>query len=98
MKDKIENKEGLNVVLKHKGVSENSRIFCDKIEYLHERGNREYLKGDCMPFFDHHLMFYNKKDLIFKVWLPNGDKDKEFKDIYEAIKSVGIKVFDKIDQ
>lgn len=45
MKNKIKVQDAL---IKHKSISENSRIFCDKIEYIHDR------KGD---FFDHHLMF-----------------------------------------
>ncbi len=83
MIDVIKSKEGLNVLIDHKGVTQRSRIFCDKIEYIHDRNNN---------VFDHHLMFWNKGGLIFKVWLPNEKKDKEFKDIYEALRSVGISV------
>ena len=63
-----------------------SYLFCDKIEYLHNK------QGD---FFDHHLMFYGKKGrLIFKVWLRNGYKNKEYKDIKDALKSVGLEILE----
>ena len=39
-------------------------------------------------YYDNHLMFYLKEDLIFKIWLKK-DKDK---DINEAIKDVDILV------
>jgi len=68
-----------------------SYLFCDKIEYLHNRGfHKEFGKT-----FDHHLMFYRKKDrLIFKVWLKNDTKDKEYKNIREALKSVGLEILE----
>ena len=75
--------------LKHKGTIESSLIFCDKIEYLHDKSEEDRF-GDII--FDHHLMFYNKKKLIFKVYLPNEKNDKEFSDVFEALESVGIKV------
>jgi hypothetical protein len=74
--------EFFNCQIKHKGVEEPSRIFCDKIEYMHNKA-----RGS----FDHHLMFWFRGELVFKVWLPNESKDKEFKNIFEAMKSVGIK-------
>ncbi len=74
----IENRKGLDTWISHKGTSEKSRIFCDKIEYIHDRKGR---------IFDHHLMFWNNNKLVFKVWLKS---DKEFKNIKEALKSVGI--------
>jgi len=83
MADIIKNKEGFNTLINHKGVNEKSRLFCDKIEYIHNRNS---------DVFDHHLMFWNKGELIFKVWLPNERKDKEFKDVYEALSSVDISV------
>lgn len=83
MKDIIESRNGLNVLIKHKGINEDSRIFCDKIEYMHDR------KG---KIFDHHLMFWLKDELVFKIWLPNESKDKQFKDINEALKNCGIRV------
>ncbi|MFH1592176.1 MAG: hypothetical protein ABIB47_02300 [Candidatus Woesearchaeota archaeon] len=83
MKDKIENKNGLNVQIEQKGVSEPSKIFCDQIEYISNKKDN---------VFDHHLFFWNKGELIFKVWLPNNKDDKEFEDIYEALKSVDILV------
>ena len=76
----MKNKEGLNVLINHKGTSEKSRIFCDKIEYIHNR------KG---KIFDHHLMFWNNNKLVFKVWLKS---DKEFNDIKEALENVDIKI------
>lgn len=88
MKDIIKDKHGLTVWLEHKkGTVQDSLINCDRIEYMHDRGT---FKG--RPVFDHHLMFYNEGNLLFKVWLPNNVNNKEFKDINEALKSVGIKV------
>jgi hypothetical protein len=81
-KDLVEVKE-LMVLVKQKNTMESSLIFCDKVEYLHYKE-----KG----IFDHHIMIYKKGDLIFKVWLPNESKDKEFKDIHEALKSVGMQI------
>lgn len=81
--NKIKSKDGLNVLIEHKGVQENSRIFCDGIDYIKDRNEN---------IFDHHLMFWLNGKLVFKVWLPNNPKDKEFKDIYEAMESVGINV------
>jgi len=85
MKDEIKKKHGLNVLIKHKGVQEKSMIFCDRIKYMHDRGT---FRGE--NTFDHHLMFYNKGKLVFKVWLKNREKDKEFKDIEKAMESVDI--------
>lgn len=70
-------------VIETKNTSERSRIFCDEIEYLHSKEKDR---------FDHHLMFYYKGRLVFKVWLPNEPKDKEFKDVNEALKSVSIRI------
>ena len=97
MKDRMKNKYGLDVIIKHKGVPEPSRIFCDEIRYMHIKGSWEYSKNNYMPVFDHHLMFYDNKNLVFKVWLPNRLKDKKFKDIHEALESVGIKVIKSLD-
>lgn len=82
-KDILEAKEYMIINLKQKNTIEPSKIFCDKVQYLH------YKEKD---IFDHHLMFYLRKNLIFKIWLPNEPKDKEFKDIHEALKSVGMEV------
>ena len=86
-KDRIENKIGLNVLIEHRGVNERSKIFCDKIGYMHDR--REF---EGIPAFDHHLMFYNDEKLVFKVWLKNDSKAKEFKNVNDALKSVGINI------
>lgn len=75
--------QGMIVSVKQRNTTEPSYIFCDKVEYLH------YKEKD---IFDHHIMIYKKDDLIFKVWLPNESGNKEFKDIYEALKSVGMKI------
>lgn len=82
MKDVI---KGKTAVIKHKNTSEGSRIFCDEIEYMHDR------KGN---IFDHHLMFWLEGKLVFKVWLRNRPEDKEYEDVYEALKDVGIKVIE----
>ncbi len=87
-RDIIENKDGLNCWIKHKGVSEKSRIFCDKIEYMHNRDAEE-------DTFDHHLMFYLNGELVFKVWLKNKSGDIPFNDIDEALDSVDILVKEK---
>ena len=42
--------------------------------------------------FDHHLMFWKGKELVFKIWLPNDNRDKEFKDVNEALRSVGMEI------
>lgn len=86
MKDEVKSKD-LNILIKHKGVAETSRLFCDKIKYIHDKGYSRHFKS---YIFDHHLMFYLKNKLVFKVWLPNKKKDKEFKDVFEALESVGI--------
>jgi hypothetical protein len=49
---------------------------------------RSLLSCDKIEYYDNHLMFYLKEDLIFKIWLK---KDK-YKDINEAIKDVDILV------
>ena len=70
----------------HKNIDEPSLIFADKVEYIANK------QGD---FFDHHLMFYSGKELIFKVYLPNGLKNKPYKGIKEACEDVGICIGDK---
>ncbi|MCX6706713.1 MAG: hypothetical protein NT001_01070 [Candidatus Woesearchaeota archaeon] len=82
MKNTIKRKRGF---IGHKNTEEQSRIFCDRIEYVHDRG-----KFMGKPVFDHHLMFWNKGKLIFKVWLKHN---KEYKNINEALKDVGIEVY-----
>lgn len=85
MKDTIKNKNGLNVLIEQKNTECKSKIFCDWIDYMHDRG-----KFMGRPIFDHHLMFWLGKKLVFKVWLR---QDKEYRNINEALKDVGIKVF-----
>jgi len=74
--------------IEHRGIDEPSAIFCTKIEYMHDIDKNDKMFDFV---FDHHLMFWNNDLLVFKVWLPNGEKDKEFKDVFEAMESVGIK-------
>ena len=76
------------VTIKQKNTEQPSYLFCTKIYYMHDRGYHEMFGKT----FDHHLMFYNGKKLIFKVWLPNSEKDKKFKNAKEALKSVGMEV------
>ncbi|PIN86699.1 hypothetical protein COV19_03420 [Candidatus Woesearchaeota archaeon CG10_big_fil_rev_8_21_14_0_10_44_13] len=85
MKDMIRNKRLLNALIRHKNIGERSRIFCDWIEYMHDR--RKFMGK---PVFDHHLMFWSKGELVFKVWLK---QNREYKNINEALKDVGIEVF-----
>ncbi len=73
----------INCVIKHKGTNgQHSRIFCERIEYLHDK-NKDY--------FNHHLFFFSHGLLVLKIWLPNSSKDKPFKDVFEALESCGIK-------
>ncbi len=79
-------KGNFDVLIKHKNTEEASRIFnCNRIEYIADK------KGE---HFDHHLMFYKGKDLIFKVWLRNQSKDKPYNDIKEAMDDVGIEIYE----
>ena len=72
-----------DILIKHKNTEEASRLFdCDKIEYIHDR------KRD---LFDHHLMFYKKRKLIFKVWLKYN-KWENYKSLKEAMEDVGISI------
>lgn len=83
-KDIIKVREYMIINLKQKNTMEPSKLFCDKVQYLH---NKEKDR------FDHHLMFYVKDRLVFKIWLPNHPKDNEFRDIHEALKNVGMYIF-----
>lgn len=74
--------------IKQKNTEQSSYLFCTKIHYLHSRDYHEMFGKT----FDHHIMIYNGDKLIFKVWLPNSTKDKEFKNVKEALKSVGMEV------
>lgn len=81
-KDKIEG--DILVAIKHsENTKQLSYLFCDIIEYMHDRDGE---------YFDHHLMFYKNKKLIFKVWLRNNPEDKKYKNIKEAMKDVGVLV------
>ena len=51
----------------------------DKFEEPH------LLRADKVELVENHLMFYLKKELVFKVWLKKG-----YKDVKEALKDVGI--------
>lgn len=84
MKNRIERimgKEGdLQVVVKQKNTKQQSRLFCDKIEYLYRKGKRSG-----KPSLDHHLFFYMKGELTYKVWL----KKKSYRSIDRAMEDVG---------
>lgn len=81
MKNILSNKEGFNVFIKHKNTEADSLLFgCNKIEYLYNIQD---------GYIDHHLLFFDKGKLIFKVWL--GTK-KKYKDVNKALKDVDIKV------
>lgn len=47
---------------------------------------RSLISCDKIEYFDNHLMFYFKNNLVFKVWLR---KDK-YKDIQSALRDVDI--------
>lgn len=49
------------------------------------------LRATKVEFVENHLMFYLKKELIFKVWLKLNEY-KKYKDINEAMKEAGIRV------
>jgi hypothetical protein len=83
----MEVKKGkFDVLIEHKNIEEPSRLFdCDRIEYLsHKVGEH----------FDHHLMFFRGNKLIYKVWLRNKPEDKPYKNIEEAMKDVGISLYE----
>ena len=84
MKTKIKVQDAL---IPTNNTEEDSRIFCDEIEYIADKTKIE---------FDHHLMFRQGKKLVFKIWLPNCQEDKPFKDINAALKSVGIKPYSNV--
>lgn len=86
MKDTIISKRPMTVWVKgydKKKFEEPYLVRADRIEYSHDKK-----KG----FFDHHLLFYLKDELVFKVWLKNKPEDKEYKSINDAFKDVGINV------
>ena len=93
-KDIIEDKEAFSVMFRQegKGIKESSQLFCDKIEYWHNKGEYKEDIDDLFlrkghRFFDHHLMFYRDKKLIFKIWLKNHPNSKEYKegDVWQKI-------------
>ena len=76
--------EGIIVCVMHSEKTEQpSYLWCDRIEYMADK------EGE---FFDHHLMFYIDKKLVFKVWLRNNSEDKKYKDVKEAMESAGLEV------
>ena len=81
-KDLLELKDGFTIWLDcdRKKFMQSHLIRADRIEYISNK------QGE---FFDHHLMFYFKEILIFKVWLPNKGKNKPFKNIVEALNKSG---------
>jgi len=86
-KDEISG-ESMIIKVRQPNTEQPSYLWCDKIEYWHDKGKDKTFG----QIFDHHLMIYKNGNLIFKVWLPNSSKDKEFKDVREALKSVGMEV------
>jgi hypothetical protein len=88
MKNKMNKPDSItgkfDVMIEQKNTEEASRLFdCTNVEYMHNKDEFS---------FDHHLMFWKGKKLIFKVWLPNDINDNEFKSINSALESVGIKI------
>ena len=84
-KDKITG--NMHVLVEQKNTNENSVIFCDRIEYIHDKHNN---------FFDHHLMFYKKDKLIFKVWLKNDENDLEYENMTKAMSDVGMSILKEL--
>jgi len=62
---------------------ENIKIAWIETKNTEERSLIGYSK---VEYCGNHLMFYLGEDLVFKVWL----KRENYKDIFEASKSVGI--------
>lgn len=87
-KDIIKNKQGLDVYVEQKNTTEKSRIFCDKIEYIHD-----WQRFMGKRVLNHHLMFWSGKELVFRVYLRTN---KPYKDIYEALEDVGITVVNSV--
>lgn len=88
-KDIIETRKSSEIIIvriKQPNTEQPSYLFCDKIWYMHDHD--QFPRGS----FDHHLMIYRGNKLIFKVWLPNESKNDEFKDVKEALKSVGMEI------
>ncbi|HJX50794.1 hypothetical protein A3K73_05070 [Candidatus Pacearchaeota archaeon RBG_13_36_9] len=83
MKDIIKNNSPVSLKIKNEYLIEPCFINCNRIEYIHNK------QGD---FFDHHLMFYLKDQLVFKMWLPNNPEDNPFKNIDKALDRVGVKL------
>jgi hypothetical protein len=81
----MEKKEGnLIAMLNHSLITEQpSYLFCDRIEYIYERKQNT---------FNHHLMFYKKQELIFKIWLPNKKEDRPYSCIGDALSSLDIRL------
>ena len=85
-KDLIES-ELMDCRIDHKGVAEPSQIFCNKIEYIHDKLND--------MSFEHCLNFWKRGEPVFRVLLPNSKNEGEFESINEALESCGVRV--KID-
>lgn len=83
-KFQISEKEPMTIWI-GQGKEEPFLLRANKIEYLHNK------KGE---FFDHHLMFYLQGTLVFKMWLPNSIKDKEYASINEALKKSHVRVIE----
>ena len=84
----------MQVAVKQRNTIETSRLFdITRIEYIHDKGgitkDKHLIPGS---IFDHHLMFYSGKRVVFKVWLSNNKKDKIFGSVSEAMESVGMSI------
>ncbi len=88
MKNKIQSKNPMTIWIMGYDKSkfeEPHLLRANRVEYIADK------KGE---IFDHHLMFYLGKELIFKVWLKNKPEDKKYKNINEALKDVKINIFE----
>ena len=88
MKNKIQSKNPMHFWISgydKKKFEEAHLLRANMVEYIADKN------GDC---FDHHLMFYLKKELVFKVWLKNKPEDKKYKNIREVLKDVGINLLE----
>lgn len=82
--NKIIDKESFYVKIKHsENIEQESYLWCNRIEYIADKDGE---------YFDHHLMFYLGKMLVFKIWLRNEPDDKPYKNIKEALRDVNIMV------
>ncbi|MFH1328768.1 MAG: hypothetical protein ABIH76_08025, partial [Candidatus Bathyarchaeota archaeon] len=73
---------GLIARIQLKNTKYQTRIFCDKIEYVHKREKIMNWNN-----FSHQLKFWQEDNLFFQI---NLKRTKRYKSIEEAMEDVGI--------